>query len=377
MKILFINLPYYGHIIPTLGLVNELIKNNHKVTYLLSYDYIDKFPFCKADFLGYESNPKLSEQIKNAFSAADLLAPKYDLIIYEQFFFLGKHLAQRHNKPVVRVFTAPVTNERLMNEYINAGGALGIFRHKWIGRHWTKEVAKGIPLKTSCWLDEIVKNPPDLNLVYTLKEYQPYAEDFPEENYKFLGVSVYERNDKSLIDFQKIHNKIIYISLGTIVKGGNSFFKKCIEAFENEDVTVIMSVGNAKKIDSFKNVPKNFHIYKSVPQLEVLKHTDIFITHGGMNSISESLYNGVPMVVIPFMADQPTNARRVEELNLGKSLNYKKITEEKLRDTVISVLEDKTVRKCVTDFQAKLQSCKGNEFGVKVIEDYFARFREK
>lgn len=61
---------------------------------------------------------------------------------------------------------------------------------------WTKKVAKGIPLKTECWLDEIVHNPPELNLVYTLADCQPYAKEFSRERYKFLGASVYERDEQ-------------------------------------------------------------------------------------------------------------------------------------------------------------------------------------
>lgn len=54
--------------------------------------------------------------------------------------------------------------------------------------------------------------------------------------------------------------------------------------------------------------------------LEMLKMADVFVTHGGMNSVSESLVYGTPMVVIPFIADQPVNARCVENLGAGKRL---------------------------------------------------------
>lgn len=77
-------------------------------------------------FRGYENHRQLSEQIKNAWAAADTLAPRFDLILYEQFFFLGKHLAEKHRKPAVRIFTAPVTNKALMTEFITAKGPFSI-----------------------------------------------------------------------------------------------------------------------------------------------------------------------------------------------------------------------------------------------------------
>ena len=370
MKILFINLPYFGHVVPTVGLVQELIKQGCQVTYMLPFDWEEKIAQSGAAFAGYDNHPKLSVQIRNAYEAAEKNISDYDLVIYEQFFFLGKHLAEKYHKPVVRIFTAPVANEKLMQEYIHAGGALGIFRYKWIGRMWTKEVAKDILLKTDCWLDEIVQNPPELNLVYTLEEYQPYAEEFPKDKYKFLGASVYGREEE---DFQipESNRAVIYISLGTIVKGAKSLFKKCINAFKDEDVTVVMSVGKSFNVRCLGEVPKNFMIYNSVPQLAVLKKADVFITHGGMNSISEALVYGVPMVVIPFMADQPTNARRIEELGLGKKMNYKGLNSQALRETVYSVMKDENIAKNVKHIQEMMAACPGNAGGAKIIIDFF------
>ena len=384
MKILFINLPYQGHVIPTIGLIKELTKQGNQVTYLLPFEWKAWLDGTGADFVGYRNHKKLSEQIKNAYAKAEQMIQEYDLVIYEQFFFLGKHLAEKNNKPVVRIFTAPVTNEKLMQEYINAGGPLGIFRYKWIGRNWTKSVAKGIPLKTDCWLDEIVQNPPDLNLVYTLDEYQPYREEFEGEKYKFLGASVYDReretfeSDKTarkvswhLVD--KGNRPLIYISLGTVIKGGVSFFKKCIEAFKTEEVTVILSVGNQFDSSKLGKVPEHIKVYPSVLQLSVLSQADVFVTHGGMNSVSEALVYGVPMVVIPFMADQPTNARRIEELGVGKRLDYKKISSETLREMVMDVLADRSIKGNVARMKDKMEKCPGNLGGVKYILDYYEK----
>ncbi len=372
MKILFINLPYYGHVVPTIGLVQELIKAGCQVTYALPFDWEKKIESIGAKFLGYENHKELSSQIRNAYKAAEEVIHEYDLVIYEQFFFLGKHLAQKYKKPVVRIFTAPVTNEKLMNEYVNAGGALGIFKHKWIGKMWTKKVAKGISLKTDCWLSEIVQNPPGLNLVYTLEQYQPYVDEFPKNKYKFLGASVYDRKEV-FTDFEKTDRPLIYISLGTIVNGAIPFFKKCIEAFRDEEVDVIMSVGKNVKVEKFGEIPTNFYIYNTVSQQAVLKMADVFVTHGGMNSVSEAMAEGVPMVVIPFMADQPTNARRVCELGLGKRLEYKYISSERLREIVWNVLADKNILDCVLEMKELMWKCPGNKGGVEEILNFYSK----
>ena len=321
MKILCINLPYHGHVIPTIGLVQALIKAGHRVTYLMPYDWESKLQDSGADFLGYENSPKLDKQIRNAFLKAEEVIADFELLIYEQFFFVGKHLAEKHGKKCVRIFTAPATNKQLMRQFISSGGPMGIFRFPFIGTLWTQDCVKGLGIKLKCrnWLDEIVGNPPDCNLVYTLRSFQPFSEDFLEETFHFIGPSVYDRKEE---DFPALTKPVIYISIGTILKGGENFFRACLEAFEKEKVTVVLSVGNFD-ISRLKHIPENFVIRNRVPQIAVLKQADLFITHGGMNSVSEAMVHGVPMVVIPFVSDQPVNARQVEKMGLGKVLSTK------------------------------------------------------
>lgn len=372
MKILFINLPYYGHVVPTIGLVQELIKHGCEVTYLMPFDWQEKIAESGATFYGYDNHRQLSEQMKNAYSAAESIIEKFDFVIYEQFFFLGKHLAEKYGKPVARIFTAPVTNEKLMEEFITSKGPLSIFKHKWIARAFTKDIAKNIPMKTDNWLDEIIYNPPQLNLVYTLREYQPYESEFPKEQYKFLGPSVCERKEANL-DYVKGEKPLVYVSLGTIIKGAASFFQNCMEAFCNEDVELIISVGQQFNINKLKNIPPNVHVYKSVPQLKVLKMADVFVTHGGMNSVSEALFYGVPMVVIPFVSDQPVNARCVEKLGVGKALAYSKVNKASIKENVMSVLSNVDIETNIKKVQELINKAPGNVGGAELLIQYYEK----
>lgn len=370
MKILFINLPYYGHVVPTIGLVQELVKQGCEVTYLIPFDWKDRIADSGAEFYGYQNHKQLSEQIKNAYAAADSIIEQFDFVIYEQFFFLGKHLAEKHHKPVARVFTAPVTNKRLMEEFIASKGPLSIFKHKWIARAFTKDIAKNIPMKTDNWLDEIIQNPPELNLVYTLREYQPYEEEFPDAQYKFLGPSIYERKTHGF-DFVKSERPVVYISLGTVIKGAVFFFQNCVDAFRGENLDVIISVGQKFDVRKLKNVPQNVHIYKSVPQLDVLKMADVFVTHGGMNSVSEALVYGTPMVAIPFVSDQPVNARRIEKLGVGKKLEYSAANKNTIKNTVLSVALDSDIKTNLTKVQSLITEAPGNKGGAELIVRYY------
>ena len=362
MKLLFINLPYYGHVVPTIGLVQELIQQGCEVTYLLPFGWEDTIKDSGATFYGYKNHKQLAEQIKNAYACADSILDQFDGVIYEQFFFLGKHLAEKHHKLAVRIFTAPATNKELMNRFIDRG-PLSIFKNQWICKAFTKDIVKDIPMKTNNWLDEIIDNPCGLNLVYTLKEYQPCIETFSSDLYKFIGPSIYDR--KQVFEFNK-NRPIVYISLGTIVRGSKSFYKKCIEMFKEEDVDVIVST-NVK----LRRLPSNIHVYSSVPQMEVLKITDVFVTHGGMNSVSEAMVCGVPMVVIPFASDQPVNAECVERLGIGKRLEYGNVA--KLKDVVFDVMQDTNIKEQLVKVENMISKSLGNAGGAELIIDYIKK----
>ena len=369
MKILFVNLPYSGHVIPTIGLCRELVQAGHRVTYLLPYDWENSLAGSGVDFLGYENSPKLDIQIRNAFFKAEEVMESVDLLVYEQFFFPGKHLAEKHGKKCARIFTAPAANRELMKQYLSSGGPMGIFRLPFVAQLWTADAVKGLGVRLQCrsWLEEIVENPPECNLVYTLREFQPCAEDFSEETFHFLGPSVYDRREEA---FPALEGKVIYISVGTILKGGKDFFRICMEAFREAPVTVVLSVGKQFPVSAMGKIPENFLVRNQVPQMAVLKQSSLFITHGGMNSVSEAMSCGVPMVVIPFVSDQPVNARQVERLGLGRVLNRKGLTAAALREAAFSVMSHETIRQKTAEMRHAVACAPGNTGAVRILERF-------
>lgn len=110
------------------------------------------------------------------------------------------------------------------------------------------------------------------------------------------------------------------------------------------DVKVVMSIGKKIDINTFKDIPSNFIVKNYVPQLEILKHADIFITHGGMNSINEGLYYELPLVLIPQSVDQPFVANRVAELGAGIVLKKDEITAQILKESVEKIFSDKNYK---------------------------------
>ena len=103
----------------------------------------------------------------------------------------------------------------------------------------------------------------------------------------------------------------------------------------------------------------------------MLKQARLFITHGGMNSVSEAFVYGVPMLVIPFVSDQPVNARQVQKLGLGKVLDHNDITADKLKETTMAVMEDHQIRENLRMIQEEIATASGNAGAVKIIEAFF------
>jgi UDP:flavonoid glycosyltransferase YjiC (YdhE family) len=79
---------------------------------------------------------------------------------------------------------------------------------------------------------------------------------------------------------------------------------------------------------------------RTAPQVDLLKHTKLFITHGGLGGIKEAIISGVPMLVIPFDTDQPRNAARVLYHKLGRSCQPSECTPERITQLVRAMLEE-------------------------------------
>ncbi len=234
-----------------------------------------------------------------------------------------------------------------------------IFRYPLLCKIVSQVLKKKFNLRYGNIAKEMTDNAPKLNFTYTVKEFQIYSGDFDSSRYKYVGASIGGREEKEF-DFSKIENPIIYISLGTLLNTSVKFFRKCLDAFRNQPVSVVMSIGNVVKMEQLGKIPDNFFVYPFVPQLEILKKASLFITHGGMNSVNEALYYGTPMLVIPVGNDQPTVARRIETLHLGKYMKQKDIDADSLRLSAMEILNNNSYKDTLREFQIKSQSAGGN-----------------
>jgi MGT family glycosyltransferase len=97
---------------------------------------------------------------------------------------------------------------------------------------------------------------------------------------------------------------VVYMSLGTLHRATEGFYRACLAAFADMPVRFVVSVGHQVDMQAVGTVPRNAVLRASVPQLAVLQRAAVFITHGGMNSVLEGLASGVPLLVIPQQPEQ-------------------------------------------------------------------------
>lgn len=106
-----------------------------------------------------------------------------------------------------------------------------------------------------------------------------------------------------------------------------------------EEVFVGFKLYNHPNI-KLNHIPSNVKISRWIDQQKLLKESKLFITHGGFNSMMESIDNLVPMIVVPTHHDQYINSIFVEMNRLGKSLPYKKEDDSELEEAEKKIMED-------------------------------------
>jgi MGT family glycosyltransferase len=153
--------------------------------------------------------------------------------------------------------------------------------------------------------------------------------------------------------------RVIYVSLGTVFEQRPAFFRAAAEALAGLGRRVILSIGRTPP-EAVGSLPDGVVARAEVDQLAVLRRADLFITHGGFNSMQEGMAAGVPVVLCPLMFEQAMNAEVL--VAQGAGVRARSEDPQDLRDAAERVLAEPSYRDAAQRLAQELrQGCNAGE----------------
>lgn len=360
--LLHFNIPASGHMNPVLAVIPELVARGARVVCCNTEAYREKIERAGAEFIPYPALPEIEALLAhqheanlalNVIGLLDIgrkLLPmvrqtiqqvRPDAVLYDSLTGWGRWGAELEGVRGAGIITTfvidtgtipPLSPRELLKTMRQFAGQLPNYLRL---RHTLTKMG----VKNPPYLQTLMHTSPTCNIVFTSRALQPGGEKLGER-FTFVGVSLGTRADVLDVTIEGTR-PLVYISLGTINNRDIGFYKTCFAALGGLDVQVVMSVGRETDIHELGTPPDNFTVRPFVAQLEVLKHAEIFVTHGGMNSVHEGLVFGVPMVVIPQQSEQAIVARHIEAKGAGVLLNPKQVDADTLRAAVTHTLNNR------------------------------------
>ena len=356
MKIAWFCIPAAGHTNPTVEVVRTLTEAGHHVCYYAFKAFRAKLEnagaevipiddYCAEMKLGPNAGVRIAKDTAFATEVladttlavddallADLREYSPAVIVSDSMAMWGKLLAIKLKVPYVCSTTTFAFNQhsaKIMKQSLWDLVKLLLGMGK-INKQLKRLQARGYAVNS---ILDVVQNDNDTRtVVYTSDYFQPCADTFSDK-YSFVGPSVKEAAPLP----RTSDRKRVYISMGTVNNDMPALYRTCIEALADQ-YELILSVGKAVDPAALGQLPPHVIAAQHVDQMAVLADCDAFLTHCGMNSVSEALYCGVPLVLFPQTAEQTGVANRTAQLGAGVMLA--KPTAEAIREAIDRVIAD-------------------------------------
>lgn len=383
MKIAWFCIPAAGHTNPTLAVVRRLTDAGHAVRYYSFEPFREKIESAGAEFIpvdAYCAEMHLSPADGARIASDTAFATKVlsdttldideamlsslrdyqpDVIVADSMALWGKLFAIKLGVPFVCSTTTFAFNKESAQVMQQGFGDLLklLLSLPKINRQLKRLRERGYMVKS---ILDVVQNDNDTNtIVYTSRYFQPSAETFSDK-YVFVGPSVTERPPLP----RASDRPRVYISMGTVNNDMPELYRTCIRALADK-YELLISVGHQVDPSSLGELPPHVAAAQHVDQMAVLADCDAFLTHCGMNSVSEALYCGVPLVLFPQTAEQRGVANRTAELGAGMMLTD--TSESAIRAAVDSVIADGKYREGAAKIRESFRACGGAQEAAEFI----------
>ena len=333
-RVVFFSTPAYGHLQAVYPVLARLVRAGVRVDWYCTEAYRELVTATGAHFHSYcvdFSRYPLDRLTADFFSLyRGLLALnrrcylRYrreirenppDLLLYDSMCSFGKNLAKQFGLPSVCLCTTLAYNlpTLIFSNLFWPSLKLTVKHALELLRLTLKEQCfrrrEGLPGFSP--LDLFV-NRGDKTLVFSPPEFQPFAQSFPP-SFDFVGTTIRDRIEAD----SSIENCDIYLSLGSIFAARTGELERILETPLFRGKKVIVSAGYAAADLQKRLGRERLSFVRRTNQLALLPKTGLFVNHGGLNSVYESLYFGVFQICIPQQEEQRLTARLVEKKKLG------------------------------------------------------------
>jgi glycosyltransferase, MGT family len=333
-RVVFFSTPAYGHLQAVYPVLARLVRAGVRVDWYCTEAYRELVtktgahfhPYC-VDFSRYPLD-RLTADFFSLYRGLLVLNRRCylryrreirenppDLLLYDSMCSFGKNLAKQFGLPSVCLCTTLAYNlpTLIFSNLFWPSLKLTVKHALELLRLTLKEQCfrrrEGLPGFSP--LDLFV-NRGDKTLVFSPPEFQPFAQSFPP-SFDFVGTTIRDRIEAD----SSIENCDIYLSLGSIFAARTGELERILETPLFRGKKVIVSAGYAAADLQKRLGRERLSFVRRTNQLALLPKTGLFVNHGGLNSVYESLYFGVFQICIPQQEEQRLTARLVEKKKLG------------------------------------------------------------
>lgn len=333
-RVVFFSTPAYGHLQAVYPVLARLVRAGVRVDWYCTEAYRELVtktgahfhPYC-VDFSRYPLD-RLTADFFSLYRGLLVLNRRCylryrreirenppDLLLYDSMCSFGKNLAKQFGLPSVCLCTTFAYNlpTLIFSNLFWPSLKLTVKHAPELLRLTLKEQCfrrrEGLPGFSP--LDLFV-NCGDKTLVFSPPEFQPFAQSFPP-SFDFVGTTIRDRIEAD----SSIENCDIYLSLGSIFAARTGELERILETPLFRGKKVIVSAGYAAADLQKRLGRERLSFVRRTNQLALLPKTGLFVNHGGLNSVYESLYFGVFQICIPQQEEQRLTARLVEKKKLG------------------------------------------------------------
>jgi MGT family glycosyltransferase len=350
-RFLFVTLPLAGHVNPPAAVSRVLAERGHDVAWSGSEARLR--PWLGPDAVVYPTGMRLFRgQADNGLASVKSLWESF-IVPFTRF-----------TLPAVEKAVAQFRPDVVVTDQHALAGALAAMRH---GIPWatfcTSTIELGRPFarlpKAAAWIHghlETLKAEAGLADQAADLLFSPYlvivfssgfllgTGDFPG-HFALVGPALSARPRAVSFPWDRLDpaRRHVLVTVGTMADAdAMEFYPRAADALRplGDTVQAILLAPP----QALPDLPEHLLAIERIPQLELLPHMDAVVCHAGLNTVSETLSNAVPLVVAPLTRDQPINAANVVRVGAGIRVHFYRARPDQLRASVLALLSDPAYR---------------------------------